>query len=203
MEVKCKIQGNSSYLIVAASITLSMILSACDKEKVEEATSNPVEDTIILSADGIGPINATTSFNMHQMTLAFSDYNVVEEVNYLQGNPYPAIRISEGVNSIMNIIPDASHKSIYSVIIEDNIIKNSLGHHLGMSYSDVYSYGQKEECQLGSADMSGKVLCYAPKTPNILYVFNGKWEESTQGVKPPADVLQNWALESIIWRPKT
>ncbi len=203
MEVKRQRHGKRTLSIVAVNIILSMILSACDNKKEEEATTTKVEDTINLSADGIGPINATTSFNMHQMTLAFSDFNVVEEVNYLQGNPYPAIRISEGVNTIMNIIPDASHKNIYSVIIEDNIIKNSLGHHLGMTFSEVYSYGQNEQCQAGSADMSGKVLCYAPKAPNILYVFNGKWESSTEGAKPPADVLQGWGLESIIWRPKS
>lgn len=199
---KLQWQGKSVSLIAAVSIILSITLSACNSDRTEEAETKQVENSIILSVDGIGPINATTSFNMHQMTLAFSDYSVVEEVNYLQGKPFPAIRVSEGVKTIMNIIPDASHKNIYSVIIEDNVIKNSLGHHLGTPYRDVYPYGQNEQCQVGSADMSGKVLCYAPKTPNILYVFNGKWRNSSQGTMPPADILQGWALESIIWRPK-
>ena len=195
--------GKSVLLIAAVSIILSITISACNSDKSEEAETKQVENSIVLSVDGIGPINATTSFNMHQMTLAFSDYSVVEEVNYLQGKPFPAIRVSEGVKTIMNIIPDASHKNIYSVIIEDNVINNSLGHHLGTAYNEVYPYGQNEQCQIGSADMSGKVLCYAPKTPNILYVFNGKWENSSQGTMPPADILQGWALESIIWRPKS
>ena len=195
--------GKSVLLIAAVSIILSITISACNSDKSEEAETKQVENSIVLSVDGIGPINATTSFNMHQMTLAFSDYSVVEEVNYLQGKPFPAIRVSEGVKTIMNIIPDASHKNIYSVIIEDNVINNSLGHHLGTAYNEVYPYGQNEQCQIGSADMSGKVLCYAPKTPNILYVFNGKWENSSQDTMPPADILQGWALESIIWRPKS
>ena len=195
--------GKSVLLIAAISIILSITISACNSDKTEEAETKQAENNIVLSVDGIGPINATTSFNMHQMTLAFSDFSVVEEVNYIQGKPFPAIRVSEGVKTIMNIIPDASHKNIYSVIIEDNVINNSLGHHLGTPYNDVYSYGQNEQCQAGSADMSGKVLCYAPKTPNILYVFNGKWENSSLGTMPPADILQGWALESIIWRPKS
>ena len=204
MEKKFQEQGFSSLLFAAFSIILAITLSACDNDKKQEVTSNKVkENSIILSADGIGPINATTSFNMHQMTLAFSDYNVVEEVNYLQGHPYPAIRISKGIKTIMNIIPDASQKNIYSVIIEDNIIKNSLGHYLGTAYNKVYAYGQNEKCQAGTDDMSGKVLCYAPKTPNILYVFNGTDANIAAGKIPSADVLQGWALESIIWRPKT
>jgi len=190
--------------VILLTLILSIGLTGCDNDDAKEDTSVPPEDkTIILSADGIGPINATTSFNMHQMTLAFSDYSVVEEVNFLEGNPFPAIRISEGVKTIMNIIPDAAHKNIYSVIIEDNIIQNSLGHHLGTLYNKIYTYGQNEQCQAGFSDMSGKVLCYAPNTPNILYVFNGRWDNPVTGKIPPADILQGWALEEIIWRPKS
>ena len=103
----------------------------------------------------------------------------------------------------MNIIPDASRQGIYSVIIEDNIIKNSLGHALGTLYNEVYSYGQNEQCQLGVEDLVGKMLCYAPKHPNILYVFNGARKNVTAGKAPATDILQGWALESIIWRPKS
>ncbi len=197
-------RAKGPLLIIMLSLFLSIGLTACDNDDPQENTTATQEDkTIILSADGIGPINATTSFNMHQMTLAFSDYSVVEEVNFAEGNPFPAIRISEGVKTILNIIPDAAHKNIYSVIIEDNVIQNSLGHHLGTFYNKIYTYGQNEQCQAGFADMSGKVLCYAPKTPNILYVFNGKWDNPVTGKIPPADILQGWALEAIIWRPKS
>jgi len=185
------------------SIFTLLILSGCGKEEDEKMKMATAEEdkTIVLSTNGVGPINATTSFNMHQMTLAFSDYNVVEELNYHTGTPYPIIRISDGIKTMMTIIPDGSQKNIFSIIIEDNFIVNSLGHHLGTSYSEVYTYGQNEECQAGADDMSGKVICYAPKAPNILYVFNGS-SAGEPGVVPAADVLQGWGLESIIWRPK-
>ena len=198
-------QRKNGLLSTIIIVSLSFILSSCDNEKEIENTdtSTPQDTSIILSADGIGPINATTSFNMHQMTVAFSDYNVVEEVNYSEGNPFPAIRISEGVNTVMKIIPDASRQGIYSVIIEDNIVKNSLGHPLGTAYNAIYTYGQNEKCQAGFQDFSGKALCYAPEFPNILYVFNDATNNVTAGKLPAADVLQGWALESIIWRPKS
>lgn len=198
-------QGSSNLIKIALTGLLSLVLSSCDSDKNSEKipTPAPQDTSIILSPDGIGPINATTSFNMHQMTLAFNQYSVVEEINYREGNPFPAIRISEGVNTILNIIPDASKQGIYSVIVEGNAIKNSLGHPLGTLYNEVYSYGQNEQCQPGSESLSGKLLCYAPKHPNILYVFNGKWDNAATAKAPPADVLQAWALESIIWRPKS
>lgn len=191
---------NSQLLI--SILFVPLILSACGSNESNNKNLTKEEDkSIVLSPNGIGPINATSSFNMHQMTLAFSDYNVVEEVGYQSGSPYPVIRISEGVKTLLVINPDASQKNIFSIIVEDNLIKNSLGHHLGTSYNEVYAYGQTEDCQMGLQDMGGKVLCYAPKVPNILYVFNGK-TNSASTVVPPNDELQNWALESIIWRPK-
>ena len=179
-----------------------MLLTACGKndDKLNKTVENE-DKTIVLAASGIGPINASTSFNMHQMTLAFNNLNVVEELNYHGGAPFPVIRISEGVKTIMTIIPDSSQQNIFSVIVEDNMVVNSLGHHLGSNYSEVYTYGQNEECQSGVDDMLGRVICYAPKTPNVLYVFNGKWDGEL-GKVPTADILQGWGLESIIWRPK-
>lgn len=203
MEITKDLKGFNLLKILCFSFLLMGFLSGCDKEKDEQkAEQQPVDESIILTEDGIGPINATTSFNMHQMTLAFSKYSVVEEVNYKDGKPFPAIRISEGVKTIMNIIPDAAHKNIYSVIVEDNIVQNNLGHHLGTPYNQIYSYGQTQPCQMGNADMTGKVLCYAPGAPNILYVFNGTRNGGSVDKVPAADILQGWALESIIWRPK-
>ena len=195
-------------LTASLALALALFLSSCDNDSekkidtVENKTPS-ADNSIVLSADGIGPINATTSFNMHQINAAFINFNVVEEVNYANGTPLTSIRISEGVNTIMKIIPDASRKGIYSVMIEDNTVKNSLGHALGTPYSVVYPYGQNEDCQVGADEYANKVLCYAPQYPNILYVFNGPWNNAIAGKAPPADILQGWALESIIWRPKS
>jgi len=185
-----------------ALIALSALLSACsnDDDKKSVVPTDTVSD-IVLSADGVGPLNASTSFNMHQMTVAFSDYSVEEMVNFQQSVPYPVVRISKNGNTLITVNPDASRQNIYSIVIEDNKVKNSLGHHLGSAYNSVYAYGQTQKCQAGIEDMAGKVLCYAPNTPNILYVFNGKWD-GADGKMPPADLLQDWILESIVWRPK-
>jgi len=196
------VKPSLNFIRIISIFTL-LTLSGCggDDDKKMKMAKAEEDKTIVLSANGVGPINATTSFNMHQMTLAFSDYNVVEELNYHSGTPYPVIRISEGVKTMMTIIPDGSQKNIFSIIIEDNLVINSLGHHLGTNYSEIYTYGQKEECQAGADDMAGKVICYAPKSPNILYVFNGLPPGKIGGI-PAADVLQGWGLEKIIWRPK-
>lgn len=194
------------FITATLAVTFALMLGACDNDdkKPESANEAPPQDTsITLSADGVGPINSTTSFNMHQMTVAFANYNVIEEVKYIDGNSLLSIRISEGVNTVLNVIPDASRQGIYSVIIEDNIVKNTLGHPLGTAYNAIYPYGQNEKCQAGVEDFAKKVLCYAPQHPNILYVFNGSADNAVEGKMPSADILQGWGLESIIWRPKS
>jgi len=198
-----KATSKKAIIGIILSSLCALFLSACDNNTVEEIAETakpPIEtSSIILSEEGIGPIKADSPFNMHQMTVAFNNYSVEE---YTLKDSVPTIRISKGVNTIMRIIPDATRQRIFSVIVEDNLIKNGLGHPLGTLYNAIYTYGQDEKCQLGAEDMSGKVLCYAPQYPNILYVFNANTTEIVSAI-PPADVLQGWALESIIWRPKS
>jgi len=183
------------------SLVCVLSLTGCSSDEDKKETTEKKSDEIILSADGIGVINASSSFNMHQITLSYSKYSVVEELNYHTGTPYPVIRVADGVKTIMTVIPDAAQKNIYSVIVEDNAIINSLGHHLGTPYKTVYAE-KAEKCQLGSEDMLGKALCYAPKTPNIIYVFHSKANSNLEGKLPSAEDLQEWVLETIIWRPK-
>ncbi len=155
----------------------------------------------MLSSDGIGPINTSTPFNMHKITVAFPDYSVVEQRQYQKGAASPIIRVSERGIPLMVIYPDTQLENIFSVVIKDNRIGNSLGHNLSSSYSMIYSYETREPCTAGIEELKGKVLCLAPNSPNILYVFSGQWSGPT-GQIPPIEVLADWSLESIVWRPK-
>lgn len=177
-----------------------LFLGACGSSGDKNNATTTIDNKqISLSPDKVGPIGTQSSFNIHEVTVAFPNYSVEEMLNYHLGSPYPVIRVSKGVKTLMIINPDKSQEKIFSIIIEDNLINNSLGHPLGTSFKDIYKYGQTEDCQLGAEDMAGKALCYAPNTPNILYVFNGKGAGSNM---PTAEILQGWSLESIIWRPK-
>ena len=181
-------------------------LTACS----DEITSTSVEETKATSevsnrpsvSDlGVGTITATTPFNIHDITVMYPNYSVVEELNFQEGEQYPIISVSKGANTLFTVNPTLDLKSIYSIVVEDNQINNSLSHRLGTLFSDIFIEDNKVfNCQAGTEQMSGKVLCLAPNATKLLYQFSGTWSGPDTQLPPP-EVLRSWALETIIWKP--
>jgi hypothetical protein len=184
---------------IGLAICAAVSMTGCgDKSDTGKKISvKPVE---MLSVDGIGPINAQTPFNLHDITAAFQGFNVSQHTNYTEGQQYPVIEVAKDLKTLLVINPDVKQEKIFSVMVQDNLIGNRLGHSIGMAFADIYAYGQTEECAAGAEELSGKVLCYAPKTGNILYQFGGSWS-GPNGTVPPKDVLAGWKMESMIWKP--
>ena len=183
----------------------TILLAGCDEgmkmlNKKNAGTNATVKPLEMLSVDGVGPINAQTPFNLHEINMAFQGLNVAEQTNYSEGEAYPVITVKQDVKELLTINPDTKHEKVFSVMVHDNLIGNRLGHAIGMKFTEVYSPGQTEECAAGAEELSGKVLCYAPNTGNILYLFSGSWNGAS-GQVPPKDVLANWQLDAMIWKP--
>lgn len=185
------------WLVLATS---TLLVVGCN-EKQDAANAPPaVKPLEMLSVDGVGPINAQTPFNLHEIGLVFQGLNVTQQTNFSEGEQYPVITVKKDVKALLTINPDVKQEKVFSVMVHDNLIGNRLGHAIGMKFADIYSPGQTEECAAGAEELSGKVLCYAPKTGNILYQFSGAWNGADAQV-PPKDVLANWQLEAMIWKP--
>jgi len=187
--------------LVVAYFFLSF--SACDSNNSNDNNKpNPQNQNIariVVSKDGVGPINAQTPFNMHQMTVAFQDFSVTEFTQSKQGVGSPVIRVSEEGKPLLIINPDSQQQNIFSVFILSPRIGNALNHPIGTQYNKIYPHDQLEPCAAGSDDFIGKVLCAAPSTPNILYAFTGE-HDTTKLTTPPLETLANWHLDTIIWK---
>ena len=175
------------------------ITTAQDTKIIPEANASD-KNRLIVSDKGVGPINGSTPFNIHKITLAFPNYSVVEQLNFQEGESYPVMIVSKGAKRLLSINPTLDLKSIYSIVVEDNLIHNALTHRLGTMFSDIYTEKTAYNCQPGVEDMSGKVLCMTPTGSNMLYLFVGKWD-GPKNKLPPSTVLYEWALEAIIWKP--
>ncbi len=191
---------NTKIIVLAGFLVAFMTACSSDDRSTTNGGTGTNEPTIMLSTDGVGPINASTPFNMHQVTLAFQDYSVTEYTQFQDGASIPVIRVSEEGKPLLLINPDEEQKNIFSIFITSNKIGNALGHQIGALYSEVYNYGETEPCIAGTEEFTEKVLCMAPEAGNILYVFSGKWDGPKKET-PPTAILANWGLDTIIWRP--
>ncbi|MGB1309712.1 MAG: DUF1131 family protein [Leucothrix sp.] len=190
----------------ASTFLAVLLLSGCGEE-ITTTQNNPIiqeanasDSQLTVSATGVGPINGDTPFNIHKITQAFPNYSVVEQLNFQEGESYPIISVSKGAKRLMTINPTLDLKSIYAVIVEDNLIENTLKHRLGTLFMGIYTGNTPYNCQPGSEEMAGKVLCMPPTGSNRLYLFTGKWDGPDDKV-PPSTVLYKWALEAIVWKP--
>lgn len=175
-------------------------LSACGQDDATTTTEQEIP-LFTLSADGVGPLNAETPFNLVRIGSAFQDYNVAQETHMKEGGDYPVITVKQRVRELLSINADYKQEAIFSIIVHDNLIGNELGHKLGDQFNEIYSYGKTEECAPGLEEWSGKVMCYAPKTTNILYLFENADYKGPDGSVPAPDMMADWKLDSIVWKP--
>lgn len=185
---------------IGISLIVGLLLSGCGGDAEESAASNSeVEPLFILSPDGVGPLNARTPFNFVRIGDAFQDLNVAEETYYREGGQYPVITVKQQTKLLLSINPDYQNQGIFSIIVHNNLVGNKLGHSIGDAFKNVYGGGNTERCAPGSEEWSGKVVCFAPDTQNVLYIFAGNWEGPDDQI-PPLKVMADWELDSMVWK---
>lgn len=203
--VSCVSRVSRWLFISIMSSIMSVLLVACSNDSDQTTSQSSADNSsgLVLSVAGVGPINRDIPFNLKQINLAFREYDLsVEEFKtFAEGDAYPVIRVSDQADLLMVINPDVSRQKIFSVMITDNRVGNVFGHKIGQKFGDIYRYGQVEECAAGAEELAGKVLCYAPTSNNILYLFKGEWD-GPNGKVPPNYVLSEWGLDAIIWKPQ-
>ena len=75
-------------------IIASVTLAAC-QDDAPQAPPIAVKPLEMLSIGGVGPLNAQTSFNLHDITAVFPNLNVTQQTNFTEGQPYPSITVSK------------------------------------------------------------------------------------------------------------
>ncbi|HPQ96987.1 MAG: DUF1131 family protein [Thiothrix sp.] len=198
--------GMRPVFVLAMSAGLGCGLAGCNEgsgvDLGIEAASRPL---MMLSVDGVGPLNATTPFNLVRIGQAFQDFNVTEETRFTEDEKYPVITVKQEVEPLLSINPDAREQNIFSIIVHDNKVGNGLGHRIGTRFADIYSYDHTERCVPGMEEWRGKVMCYAPHAHNILYLFEkppgvDEAAASTDGVAPAPEKMADWMLGAIVWK---
>ncbi|CAA6805362.1 MAG: Unknown protein, partial [uncultured Thiotrichaceae bacterium] len=139
--------GVNKGIVSLLSMIVVSFLGACGGDQPDSAADTGQDAPLFtLSADGVGPLNADTPFNLVKIGSAFQDYNVAQETHMEEGGKYPVITVKQRIRDLLSINSDYKQERIFSIIVHDNLIGNELGHRLGDKFNEIYAYGKTEEC---------------------------------------------------------
>lgn len=75
---------------------------------------------------------------------------------------------------------------------------SSWGVHIGTLFSDIYVRAF-EVCQRGKGVDADYVICQAPQSERVSYLFSGEWS-GPESLIPADSVLKTWRVNKIIWQ---
>jgi hypothetical protein len=171
---------------------------AGDRERAG-AHAPATEITLSPSGERLGPIAATTPFSAAELRSLFPAAIITEAASTTEGEPYPVLRVAEDQTPLLEV-RSADGRRIHSVEIMAAASVGNLGVRHGETYAKVFGEHARPDCVPGTEEQSGRVICPAPSSSHISLVFAGVWE-GPDGERPPPDVLREWTVACVIWRP--
>jgi hypothetical protein len=157
-------------------------------------------DKLIMTPLGVGPLNRNTKFDHLEVQNLLSGFKVKNSTSATEGEEFPILQVYDKKTLLLTIYPNraSDNKTIRSIVIKNNVVKNNQGPKLGAAFKEVYPSLENGNCRTAIEEIAGYVFCYAPTSKNIVYLFAGKWDGPDKAM-PPYDILQNWKIISIAW----
>lgn len=150
-----------------------------------------------VTGQGVGGINGGTALQEEALNKALDgNYTLRSGMRMDKGS---VISFWQAVNDEKQVSLLISGQSTVSRIeVMDEAIETDSGVKIGTRFSELYSkaYGA---CENGNEPGKASVVCKAPDSQNILYVFTGEWH-GPEGLMPADETLKNWTLSKIIWQ---
>ncbi len=158
------------------------------------------DSSLRLTSVGVGPISSKTKFDESEIQKLFPKLKIKRSVSSSEGEEFPVLQGYENDKLLFTIYPSAGSKNIFSVVTSNDDVKNALGPKIGSVFADVYKSPNLAKCDPGMEEMSGEVICSAPESSSVKYIFKGSWN-GPDGEIPPANILRTWRITQIAWRP--
>ena len=194
-----------------ALLVAVLLLAGCASNGSHDSASswwNPLEwswsglwpgnwfgSSLSVTEQGLGAINGDTPLQESAINQGLNgDYRLRQGMRAEQG----------GVVSFWQALSDNQVKltfrgkeSVSRIEVTDADVASADGTRIGDAFSERYqkAFGH---CQAAAGETAA-VLCQAPGSQHISYLYQGKWA-GPQGLIPPDDVLQKWQVSKIIWQ---
>jgi len=158
-------------------------------------------ESFTVTDQGVGPINALTPFDMIELQKILKDYLIVEGTSSALGGTSTIFRVSDEEGAELFVLyPSPDNANVSLIVVTSPTIQDTSGVSVGVTYDTVFGDQLVADAHPGIQHYTGHVLCHAPGSTNITYVFHGDWT-GPDGIIPPLNVLQSWTLTEISCQP--
>ncbi|MGV3346161.1 RpoE-regulated lipoprotein [Enterobacteriaceae bacterium LUAb1] len=160
---------------------------------------NPVNwfsRSLVVSEHGVGLLTLSTPMDKQAIHDGLDGHYELRSGMYSDGAQL--VKIWQALKEDQLGLVIIGHQHIERIDILDPKAVTTSGIKLGTAFGDIYSraFGH---CEKGGKPESDAVLCQAPASQHIHYLFSGKWQ-GPEGLMPSDDVLKTWTLSKIIWQ---
>ncbi|MEX0446466.1 RpoE-regulated lipoprotein [Xenorhabdus sp. SGI246] len=190
-------------MTISGLMSASLLLTACaGTSEFSWSSISPLNwfsSHLKVSDQGIGGINPQTDMNLSVIQQGLEGkYRLRNGMEMQNGKLVNIVQGMEG-NQVKIELSGLNHGKVDHIDILDENIKTVWGTKIGMPFSELYdkAYGA---CQRsGSLAMQPAVVCAAPQSQHISYIFTGAWN-GPEELMPSDDVLKTWKISRIIWK---
>lgn len=150
-----------------------------------------------VSEQGVGKLTSATAMDEKAVSEGLYDnYRLRSGMKTENGT---VVRYFEAMKDRdVKLVVNGEKGTVSRVDVMDDDIKTASGVKMGTPFSALYqkAFGA---CEKGTGDDVDGVICKAPNSQHIRYLFKGEWH-GPEGLMPSDDTLQKWTLKKIIWR---
>ncbi|WP_227318752.1 RpoE-regulated lipoprotein [Cedecea davisae] len=182
-------------------LVLPLVLSGCSTlSSVNWSSAYPWNwfgSSVEVSEQGVGKLTSATLMDEKAVSEGLNDnYRLRSGMKTENG---AIVRYFEALkDKDVKLVINGESGSVSNIVVMDEDIKTAGGVKIGTPFSNLYdkAFGA---CEKGSGDDADGVMCKAPNSQHISYLFKGVWH-GPEGLMPSDDALKKWTLNKIIWR---
>jgi hypothetical protein len=156
--------------------------------------------TIVVSEDGVGPLNANTQSDVRHIAALFPGLTVVAATDMSEGTEFPTVEVRDGRTVLLEILPETDDRGIRGILIKSGKVKLRSGRQVGSRYSDIFGQKVSDLCEFGAEEYSANVACDAGVKSRIAFIFEVVGS-GPNGELPSIDRLKSARVILISWNP--
>ncbi|OBU02561.1 RpoE-regulated lipoprotein [Morganella psychrotolerans] len=157
---------------------------------------------LTLTAQGVGGVNNTTLMTETAINQGLEDnYTLLSGMQTEQGD---IVKIFEGRKDGKTLIrlSGPENGTVQRIVVSDPDISTEWDTAAGTLFSDIYPQAAAGACTLTTEfDDSAQVICTAPQSKRVSYVFRGIWF-GPETLMPSDDILKSWTVSHMVWANK-